>query len=267
MTRKAGATNAITSVVLRSPLMIIINADDLGRSRAETDAVLDCYGQGRITSTSAMVFMTDSARAAELAKASKIDVGLHLNLSERLTAEDVPSSLRECHESVVRFLTAHKYAVVLYNQMLTEAFRYAYTAQVDEFCRLYGRRPSHIDGHQHKHLCSNILLRGIIPAGEKVRRGFSYWRGEKSGLKRFYRQILDTRLKRRYLVTDFFFSLSECLETHRIPRVFELAHSFNVELMTHPAKKREYDYLMSQGYRAALSQLRMGTYASPDLAR
>jgi predicted glycoside hydrolase/deacetylase ChbG (UPF0249 family) len=37
--------------------MLIINADDFGRSTVETDAILGCYKAGRITSVSAMVFM------------------------------------------------------------------------------------------------------------------------------------------------------------------------------------------------------------------
>jgi predicted glycoside hydrolase/deacetylase ChbG (UPF0249 family) len=48
--------------------VLIINADDWGRSPAETDAALDCFSNGRITSVTAMVFMADSKRAADLAK-------------------------------------------------------------------------------------------------------------------------------------------------------------------------------------------------------
>ena len=44
--------------------MLTVNADDWGRSRAETDAALQCHGKKRITSVSAMVFMEDSERAA-----------------------------------------------------------------------------------------------------------------------------------------------------------------------------------------------------------
>ena len=46
--------------------MLIINADDWGRSVAETDAALKCCKGGRITSLSAMAFMEDSERAADL---------------------------------------------------------------------------------------------------------------------------------------------------------------------------------------------------------
>jgi predicted glycoside hydrolase/deacetylase ChbG (UPF0249 family) len=65
--------------------MLIINGDDFGRSAAETDAALRCYRAGRITSVSAMVFMVDSERAAQVANADGLDVGLHLNFSELFT--------------------------------------------------------------------------------------------------------------------------------------------------------------------------------------
>ena len=53
--------------------MLIINADDFGRSVGETNAALECYIAGRITSVSAMVFMADSERAAELALSRRSD--------------------------------------------------------------------------------------------------------------------------------------------------------------------------------------------------
>ncbi|TMP94577.1 MAG: ChbG/HpnK family deacetylase [Verrucomicrobia bacterium] len=55
--------------------MLIINADDWGRSLAETDAALRCYKAGRITSVSAMAFMADSERAAELGKELSLRTG------------------------------------------------------------------------------------------------------------------------------------------------------------------------------------------------
>jgi predicted glycoside hydrolase/deacetylase ChbG (UPF0249 family) len=242
--------------------VIIINADDYGRSRKETDAALRCYVEGRITSASAMVFMNDSSRAADLAQESTIDVGLHLNLSQSFAAQIVPRSLRDRHDRIVRFLTLNKYSLLVYNPVLREQCRYVYQAQFDEFVRLYGRHPSHIDGHQHKHLCTNMLVDRIIPARERVRRSFSFWPGEKGILNRAYRRVVDLALARRYRVTDFFFGLQHCLEADRMPRVFDLARCSTVELMTHPLKVLEYDYLMSDAYLAALRQLTTGTYTA-----
>ncbi|HET6489004.1 MAG TPA: ChbG/HpnK family deacetylase, partial [Syntrophales bacterium] len=61
--------------------MLIVNADDWGRNRVATDRSLELHRNGRITAVSAMVFMEDSERAAELARMNGLDVGLHLNFT------------------------------------------------------------------------------------------------------------------------------------------------------------------------------------------
>jgi predicted glycoside hydrolase/deacetylase ChbG (UPF0249 family) len=242
--------------------MLIINADDFGRSQKETDLALTCYKQNRITSASAMVFMKDSVRAAELGQDSGIDLGLHLNLDQPFTGQGKTGLLQEKHDRILRFLTSTKYSSCLYNPALREEFRYVYQAQMDEFIRLYGRRPSHIDGHHHRHICTNMLLDGIIPAQERVRRSFSFGPGEKNPLNRLYRYLVDLSLAHKYKLTDFFFSLPQSLRENRIARVWELSKNANVELMTHPVNPKEYAYLMSGAYRSALSQLETGSYAS-----
>lgn len=241
--------------------MIIINADDWGRSERETDAALSTYKRGRITSASAMVFMRDSGRAADLAKDAGIDVGLHFNLSEHFSGEVPAGRLREYHERVVHFLTRYKYSFLIYNPALRREFRYLYQAQIEEFFRLYGRLPSHIDGHQHKHLCANILLDSVIPEGQKVRRNFFFWPEEKSRMNRAYRHFSDSLLTRRYGSTDFFFALSQCLRNDRLTRVVELAKTRTVELMAHPANPTEHARLMGDDYLVYLAGLEKGTYS------
>jgi chitin disaccharide deacetylase len=241
--------------------MLIINADDLGRSKAATDNALSCYARQRITSTSAMVFMEDSERAAQLAEAAGIDVGLHINFSERFTGGSVLEELHDSQERLCRFLRRNKYAHLLYNPFLSEQFRKVFQAQYREFIRLYGRGPSHLDGHQHMHLASNMLVEGIIPRGTKVRRSFSFWPGEKSFANRLYRAGVDRWLGRRHRLTDFFFALSQHSDLTRLERVIGLAEDATVELMAHPQLRQEYDLLMSDNYGVVLSTVRLGGYA------
>ena len=241
--------------------MLIVNADDWGRSRAETDAAADCYRLGRITSTSAMVFMEDSERAAEVAKGCGIDVGLHLNLSQRFTGVVTAGSrLCEYHERICRFLNRSKYALVLYNPFLREQFRYVYQSQAEEFYRLFGKASSHVDGHQHMHLCSNLLFDRVIPAGARIRRSFSFFPGDKGALNRAYRRWVDGRLARHYRLADGFFSLSQHLTSERFRRVAERARSATVEIAAHPGRPAEYDFLMSDAYRAMIENLQTSTY-------
>ena len=240
--------------------MLIVNADDLGRLPLATDRILACHANRRITSTSAMVFMQDSERAAELALASGVEVGLHLNFSERFTADKVPQQVRDGHDRIRRFLTVNKYALLLYHPLLRGRFRDVLAAQHAEFKRLYGREPAHWDGHQHLHLASNLLLENLLPAGTRVRRSFSFRPGEKSRVNRLYRAAVDRRLARRHRLTDYFFALAQHLGPGRLERVLQLAKQAKVELMTHPQIQNEYDFLMGDEYGRAVSEVRLAGF-------
>jgi len=246
--------------------VIIVNADDFGRSRAETDAVVACHNARRITSTTAMVFMEDSERAAEAALGLRIDTGLHLNLSQRFTGARVSEGLRRSHDRIVSFLRSSKYALLVYNPFLRRQFQEVVDAQVAEFARLFGKPPSHIDGHQHMHLCTNLVKDKFIPVGSRVRRNFSFWPGEKSALNRYYRRRVDSILARHYSLVDYFFSLEECLRAERLDRVFSLAETATVELMTHPVSQSEFQYLMSDAHTDRMGRLERSLPGVPRAA-
>lgn len=241
--------------------MLIVNADDWGRLPAETDAIFRCFEKGRVTSVSAMVFMEDSERAAEIAKEHNLDTGLHLNFAEMFTANEYPQLVGECQRRIVRFLMRNKYSQLLYNPFLRKAFYYSYSAQAEEFTRLFGKAPSHVDGHHHMHLCGNMLFSGVIPAGTKIRRNFSFWPGEKTWLNRAYRAVVDQWLGRKYQLADYFFDLSQSIREKKLDRVLVLAKSNKVELMTHPILPVESEYLLGDEFQSLLRHLKVGGYA------
>lgn len=241
--------------------MLIINADDFGRSAAETDAALRCFQMARLTSVSAMVFMVDSERAAELAKENELDVGLHLNFTEEFTGKKKPGRLTDYHNRLAIYLRRNKYSQLFYNPSLQKAFSFSYQAQAEGFEHLFGKPPSHVDGHHHMHLCANLLLSNLIPAGMKIRRNFSFWPGEKGWPNRAYRAVVDRWLARRYRLTDYFFDLTQSIREKKMDRVMALAESCKVELMTHPIYDLESDYLMSNQFQAMLQRVNVGGYA------
>ena len=103
--------------------MIIINADDWGRSCLDTDAALECYISNRISSVSAMVFMKDSERAAALANQHTVDVGLHFpNFTEPFTADNVPPGAPTWRSKTGRYLNRNKFALLVYNPALRNHF-------------------------------------------------------------------------------------------------------------------------------------------------
>lgn len=242
--------------------MLIINADDYGSKQYVTDRILYCYETNRITSASTMVFMADSERAAELAIECGLDVGLHLNFTDKFTGNVKLPLLNKYHHRVATFLLGKKYSFIFYNPLLKKPFDYVFKAQYEEFERLYNRIPTHINGHHHMHLCANILIDRIIPPHFKVRRNFTFATGEKDSFNRFYRYLVDLWLTRRYTCTDFFFSISPFHELQRLKRIVRLAISSNVELMVHPQKPEEYDYLMTAEYLNIIADVKKGSYAT-----
>lgn len=229
--------------------LLIVNADDWGRDRETTDRALDCIRHGAVSSVSAMAFMADSERAAGIARERRIDVGLHINFTEPFSAPRTPEPLAFHQERLSRFLLRSRFAEVVFHPGLSRSFEYVMAAQREEFMRLYGRAAGRLDGHHHMHLCSNVLLAGLLPRGTVVRRNFSFQPGEKSLANRLYRRVVDHTLARRHRLTDFFFSLRPLAPRERLQRIFNLSRRFIVELEAHPSEPSEYAFLAGDGIR------------------
>lgn len=223
---------------------IIVNADDWGRDAVTTRRTLDCILCGAVSSVSAMAFMEASVQAAQLARQNGVDTGLHLNLTMPFSAPDCPSRLREHQEKLSRFLRLHRLAPAVYHPGLRSSFEYVVKAQLEEYERVYGTAVNRIDGHHHMHLCANVLVQELLPAGIIVRRNLSFAVGKKGFLNRFYRRRQDERLARHYRLTDFFFDLQPLEPRQRLRSIFELAERFDVEVETHPIHDNEYKFLV-----------------------
>jgi hypothetical protein len=222
--------------------MLILNADDWGRNVETTDKTLDCVKCGAVSAVSAMVFMEDSERAAAIARERKIEAGLHLNFTTAFTVANCPAQVLERQRHLASYLLRSRISQAVFHPGLIRSFDYVVRAQIDEYRRLYGADPQRLDGHHHMHLCENVLLQGLLPAGTLVRRNFSFYAGEKSIWNRLYRRWSDRRLARRHRLVDLFFSL-EPLKDHRFQRIVSLAREFSVEVETHPIQDDEYRFL------------------------
>ncbi len=223
--------------------VLIINADDWGRDAQTTDRILECVLRGAVSSASAMVLMEDSERAAAVAREQGVDVGLHLNFTTPFSAPAAPGRLAKHHERVAHFLLRNRLSQVVYHPGLASSFEYVVAAQLEEFRRIYGAEPRRVDGHHHMHLCANVLFAGLLPAGTIARRNFSFQPGEKSGVNRFYRGVIDRILARRHRLTDFFFSLPPLEPAERLDRIFAVASRSVVEVESHPINRDEYRFL------------------------
>jgi len=240
--------------------MLIITADDLGKNTATTDNSILCFKNGRITSVSAMVFMKDSERAAELASEFGVESGLHLNFSQPFDGAIRSERLLTSQLRLVAFLEKSRFAPVFYNPFLKKDFEYVYMAQYDEYVRLYGMAPTYINGHRHKHLCANVLIDGLIPRGSRIRRTFTFSWGEKNIFNLMYRRLIEQIIASKYVCTDSFFSLLPLDKEDYWQRIVNLSKESVVELMVHPERKEDLDCLMSDKYFEMISLLKIGNY-------
>lgn len=240
--------------------MLIITADDYGKTQSATDNILECFSRKRITSTSAMVFMEDSERAAALALKTGLEVGLHLNFTLPFSAYNMPLKLREHQNRVASYLTRHKLFQVIYNPLLRDSFDFLFRAQQEEFVRLYGRAPDHYNGHHHMHLCANMLASKRIPKGARMRGTFTFDQVEKNLLNRLYRHILGIWISRRFIAPNSFFSVAPVQNQERLRNIINRAAEETVEIEVHPEKVEEIEFLLSDQYENLVKSVHRGGF-------
>jgi chitin disaccharide deacetylase len=237
------AANGSIALATHGAGRLIVNADDWGHDQVTTDRIHECMRKGVVTSASGMVFMQDSERAAALALGDGLYTGLHLNLTETFSAANCPPALVEHQQKIGKHLLNHRLAQVLFNPLLSRSFEYVVAAQLEEYQRLYGSGPDKVDGHHHMHLCGNMLVQQLLPAGTISRRSFYFAPGEKGLLNRTYRSIVDRRIASRHRLFDYLFSIAPLEPQSRLDRIYGLAQTSIVELETHPVRPEELKYL------------------------
>jgi chitin disaccharide deacetylase len=115
--------------------VLIVNADDFGRSAGVNRGVIQAHEEGIVTSATLMVRWPAAEEAAEYARSSSLSVGLHLDLGEWEHRDG------EWHT---------RYRVIETDS--EEAVAAEIGRQLDRFEALIGAPPSHLDSHQHVHL-------------------------------------------------------------------------------------------------------------------
>jgi predicted glycoside hydrolase/deacetylase ChbG (UPF0249 family) len=105
---------------------LIFNADDFGQSLGINRGIIECHRRGVLTSTSLMVTGKAVNEAVALSRENpRLAIGLHFDVwgeDERdFDTHDIPAT----HDEFQR--------------------------QLDEFVRLLGRMPTHVDSHRHAH--------------------------------------------------------------------------------------------------------------------
>jgi predicted glycoside hydrolase/deacetylase ChbG (UPF0249 family) len=111
---------------------LIVNADDFGASEGVNRGIVECHVDGIVTSTSLMVTGRAVDEAVELSRAHPdLAIGLHWDV---------------WGEDEREFDTSD-----------SAAARAELERQLDEFERLMGRLPTHVDSHRHAHREGDLM--------------------------------------------------------------------------------------------------------------
>jgi len=137
----------------RGERVLIVNADDLGRTSPINEATFYAHERGVVTSATLMVGFPAAEHAARrLADYPELGVGLHVTLTgapPTLPARDLPS------------LVDARGLLPRNPDGLTGANREEIRAEVRHQLRLFrqltGREPTHFDSHHHSHRVPEVL--------------------------------------------------------------------------------------------------------------
>jgi chitin disaccharide deacetylase len=242
--------------------VLIVNADDWGLRPAVTDAILECWRAGALTSASAMVHMEDSSRAFELAAEAGLPLGLHCNLTTPFTEADTPADRRMRQRRATAYFAAGTRRMLLFDPRVRGLFDACVADQLDAFAELSGRPAGHADGHQHVQVCPTVLFAPSLGRLTSLRRAQSFISGGSSPIKRAYRDMVNLIVRRRFRSARFLSlrDLHPALGGAGLERLPDLSRRSDIELMVHPAWDDEREILLSSAWRRTLASLTTGSH-------
>lgn len=150
----------------------IVNADDFGYSSVFNKAIVSCFKEGIISSTTIMMNMPSCREAIELAFDNGFNdsVGLHFNIIEgRPLSERIKCCERLCRDGILCY---KRNSVFFWTKEEKLAIKEEFEAQLYAL-KSNGINPTHVDSHQHSHTeipIFNIIKKPMLDAGiNKVR--------------------------------------------------------------------------------------------------
>ncbi len=247
----------------RSPRgLLIVNADDLGLDVVSTDSILRCFRAGRISSASALVGMSDSDRAAALAREANLPIRLHLNLTEPFTDPLVPSDVRDRQARMARHFARSPSAYWICSPLRQPVIEACIRDQIQMFEQLFGESPRAVDGHQHVHTCLNVLFARSLGSITAMRATFNLPPDDIRLAKKGVQMMINAMVRLRFTSTQRFTFVrkgSVCRNAQDLTGLVARARMESVELMTHPGVEDERNLLLSDQWAEAIAGAPLGT--------
>ena len=213
------------------PRHIIACADDMGFDSVANAAILSCFEQGYINSTSLMTNMAGFEEAVELIHSKPVikNIGVHVNLAEGQPLTNIDSHYLDKDGNWDVYKT--KSPANTLNAAGRSAFLKEINAQIDK--ALSQKIPvTHVDSHLHLHSLPcfyRLFLTAAKQRNLKLRLAQTYKGG--SYIKYYYRKYINYLFRKSHLNnTDRFETVSRCLKYYGQP-----GQKIKVEIMFHPS--------------------------------
>jgi hypothetical protein len=208
----------------RSPLVVVVTADDFGIGRKTSQGIIQAHHHGPVTATSVMVITGEHVRASIplLREAPDLDAGLHIVLT---ACGHGPLKAGRSSGLVDRrgnFLSNGRlWLKALSGKLDKAAVAEEIWEQAELFRRLLGRAPTHVDCHHHAHQLPTIrealvevIGRGVLPPITRttieppgLRARVSSVRAKRVAVNSLGRRAARTFLAAGVWSNDFFFGM------------------------------------------------------------
>lgn len=213
---------------------LIVNADDLGRTRGINEGVFEAHGEGIVTSATAMVNYPGIEEAARLSRSHpRLGIGLHVALSGGVPALP-PESIDSLVGSSGSFPSKPEgHTSPRQDQLMAEI-----EAQYQKFLKVFGRKPTHLDSHHHSHRRGDVF-NAVTALARRERLPVRNCGGD-----------MGERLRQLELKTTDAFSeefFDEGVSSENLVRIVSELRDGSTELMCHPARE-DAELLASSSY-------------------
>lgn len=145
MTARPGAGASASGAPAEGPKVLIVNADDFGLTEGVSRGILEAHRNGIVTSTTLLVNRAIPRAQVEEIKASRLGVGVHLNLTHG-TPVAAPRRVPSLVDAEGRFVRDAREAAA---RAKVDEARIELGTQIDVFRGIMGRFPTHLDTHHH----------------------------------------------------------------------------------------------------------------------
>jgi predicted glycoside hydrolase/deacetylase ChbG (UPF0249 family) len=134
---------------------IVVNADDLGIDMRRDAGIFELLDAGAVTQASLLVRGRNARAAASRAREKGHELGLHLDLTETdpcAPKDEIATLLDRDGKKLGKHGLREAAARVDLAHVAREA-----EAQIEAFETLMGKKPTHVDGHQHVHVVPRFV--------------------------------------------------------------------------------------------------------------